>query len=87
MSTKKRKKSDEDDQDYFAEEDNKKNDDRISYAKVGYSRLARLRASHHSVFMVNCLTISHTCLLCLPGRYKVIVFYISLIGLIRLWFC
>ena len=83
MRTKKRKKSGEDDQDYFAEEDNKKNDDRISFAKVGYSRLGRLRASHHSVFMVNCLTISHTCLLCLPGGYKVIVFYISLIGLIR----
>ena len=39
MSTKKRKKSDEDDQKYFAEEDNNKNDDKISFATVGCSRL------------------------------------------------
>ena len=24
-------------------------------------------ASHHLAFMVNCVIISHTCLLCLPG--------------------
>ena len=39
MSIKKRKKSDEDDQEYFAEENNNKNGDKISFAKVGCSRL------------------------------------------------
>ena len=39
MRTKKRRKSDEDDQEYSAEENNNKNDDKISFAKVGCSRL------------------------------------------------
>ena len=47
MSTKKRKKSDEDDQEYFAEEDNNKNDDKISFTKVGCSRLnSGVRGEH-----------------------------------------
>ena len=39
MNKKKRKKSDEDVQEYFAEEDSNKNDDKISFGKVGCSRL------------------------------------------------
>ena len=76
MSTKKSKKSDEDltkesDQEYFAEENNNKNDDKISFCEgsllTARSRSAR-SAFHHSAFMVNCLTISHMRLLCLPGE-------------------
>ena len=69
MNKKKRKKSDEDVQEYFAEEDSNKNDDKISFGKVGCSRLnPEVRWEHLNIsFHGNCLNISHTRLLCLPG--------------------
>ena len=56
MSTKKRKKYDEDNQKYFAEEDNNKNDDKISFAKVGCSRLNPGVRGEHLTTLLSWLT-------------------------------
>ena len=56
MSTKKRRKSDKDDQEYSAEENNNKNDDKISFAKVGCSRLNPGVRGEHLTTLLSWLT-------------------------------
>ena len=56
MSTKKRKKSVEDNQEYFAEEDNNKHDDKISFAKIGCSRLNPGVRGEHLTTQLSLLT-------------------------------